>query len=270
MYSVVIDPNLVARVRQESASAPAAAAPTDFATQFLAVMLILALFSSALTIHTLRTYSLSEALSVVWSLFDGKQHLSRDQYLNSLAAADRSAAMRQLTAVAALMPASLRSSAEGERLMLSIVRESHRAQVDPLYIAAVVRYESHFDKHAISSSGAMGLMQILPSTGRFISQREQLDWQGESALLHKPEYNLRLGIAYLKQLEQAFKSREHALIAYNWGPANLMKAFRNEKQIPNSSRVYARNIMAAHKGLKLSAAPPLLAEVAVSAPKSVA
>ena len=128
-----------------------------------------------------------------------------------------------------------------------IVEESAKAKVDPLFVAAVIRSESMFRQSAISPRGATGLMQIMPATGRYVSERENLAL-GNAADLHDPTTNLRVGIAYLKYLDRMFKgNRERMLIAYNWGPANVKLALRGNARTPSESVTYAKKILAAHR-----------------------
>ena len=127
-----------------------------------------------------------------------------------------------------------------------IVNESESAGYDPLFVAAVIRSESMFKNRAISSRGAKGLMQIMPATGKYISQRENIALKRTDDL-HDPKINVRLGIAYLKYLEKKFHgNRERVLLAYNWGPANVALALRGAATPPSHSLQYARKIMAAH------------------------
>lgn len=127
-----------------------------------------------------------------------------------------------------------------------IVSESERAAYDPLFVAAVIRSESMFKNRAISSRGAKGLMQLMPATGKYISERENIDLK-KSDDLHDPTTNVRLGIAYLKYLERKFHgNRERVLLAYNWGPANVALALRGAATPPSHSLQYAKKILAAH------------------------
>ncbi|RIL10246.1 MAG: hypothetical protein DCC75_04770, partial [Proteobacteria bacterium] len=83
---------------------------------------------------------------------------------------------------------------------------------------------------------------------RYISDKARLSWYGSNRLADA-NYNIRLGIAYLKYLQSKFGGNlENALIAYNWGPGNLIKAQRyGGSYIPNSSVQYARKIISNHR-----------------------
>lgn len=131
-----------------------------------------------------------------------------------------------------------------------IVEESAKAKVDPLFVAAVVRSESMFKNSAVSPRGAKGLMQIMPATGRYVSEKENIT-KGGSADLHDPETNLRVGIAYLKYLDRMFAgNRERILIAYNWGPGNVKQALKYSSRPPAESVQYAKKILSAHREWK--------------------
>ena len=132
-------------------------------------------------------------------------------------------------------------------LAFTIVSESRKANIDPFFVAAVIKAESTFRTEAVSPVGALGLMQIMPATGKYISKKANLGWQGVRAL-YSPRYNIELGIAYLQYLDRRFKgNKENMLIAYNWGPGNLSQALRGQRKVPGSPRSYARQIIADHQ-----------------------
>jgi membrane-bound lytic murein transglycosylase MltF len=138
------------------------------------------------------------------------------------------------------------AAADARRLAESIVIESLKANYDPLFVAAVIKSESTFNREAVSKVGAKGLMQIMPDTGKYISARASMPWRGEQKLTDAT-YNIQLGIAYLKELENYFRgNREHMLMAYNWGPANVANALKNNGEIPESTVKYAHGILSTH------------------------
>jgi soluble lytic murein transglycosylase len=117
-----------------------------------------------------------------------------------------------------------------------IVNISSEAEMDMFLIAAVVKAESNFNPKAISAAGALGLMQILPSTARTITKEHV-------QRLFEPEHNLMVGTAYLKSLLSTFKNTEHALVAYNWGPVHLAQAINRKRAPLRDAKSYAKNIM---------------------------
>ena len=98
----------------------------------------------------------------------------------------------------------------------SLVRQySERNGVDPMLVAGLIKQESVFQQDAESHAGAIGLMQVLPKTGRLLSKRLKLRYSREK--LFDPEYNLQLGTLYLADLLKQFGSPEAALAAFNAG-----------------------------------------------------
>lgn len=86
----------------------------------------------------------------------------------------------------------------------------------PLNICyAVIRTESRFDSTAVSSAGAIGLMQIMPSTFADLSARTGDNY--ETGMLYDPETNIRYGIYYLSMLYDRYGVWDTAIAAYNCG-----------------------------------------------------
>lgn len=143
----------------------------------------------------------------------------------------------------------MRTAAEAKRLATLIVQESRAANYDPLFVASVVNSESSFRSWVRSHKGALGLMQILPATGRYVAEMSNLNWNGSRKLTEDARYNLRLGIAYLKYLEEKFDGdMEKVLAAYNWGPTNVIRAKRSAP--PRSVRNYASTILSNYSSWK--------------------
>jgi membrane-bound lytic murein transglycosylase MltF len=109
------------------------------------------------------------------------------------------------------------------RLAEAIYYESLAAGVDPLTVASIVATESSFKSRAVSHAGAVGLMQLRPFVARDLARRHSVQWQGRETL-HSPEFNLRLGILYYKELIARFGGDELlALTAYNMGPTRVSR-----------------------------------------------
>ena len=92
--------------------------------------------------------------------------------------------------------------------------------LDPALLAAVIYRESKFDADARSSSGAIGLMQLLPDTAKGIA----VHTGGEKFVvedLYDPEINVRYGSFYLRRLLKKYDDERLALAAYNAGQANV-------------------------------------------------
>ena len=124
-----------------------------------------------------------------------------------------------------------------------IVAESKRYQLDPALVLAVMHVESRFDTYAVSPKDALGLMQLLPSTGAWLAPQVGVDWQGPQTLFD-PASNVRLGVAYLRQLVDRYDGNiRTALLAYNWGPGRIDRRLRRGTPLP---REYAQLVFAAY------------------------
>ncbi len=97
----------------------------------------------------------------------------------------------------------------------SLRTEAVHNQLDPMLVAGLVRQESAFESSATSRVGAVGLMQLMPTTATKLAR--QLKVRYARARLTDPGYNLQLGSRYLSGLIQAFGTPEEALAAYNAG-----------------------------------------------------
>jgi soluble lytic murein transglycosylase len=97
----------------------------------------------------------------------------------------------------------------------SIQRWSRRVALDPMLVAGLIHQESAFGIEAHSVSDALGLMQLLPSTARGLARQARIRYS--ESRLFDPDYNVRLGTAYLANLRKQFGSVEAALAAYNAG-----------------------------------------------------
>lgn len=97
----------------------------------------------------------------------------------------------------------------------------------PALVYAVIKAESGFREDAESGAGAVGLMQLLPSTAAFVCEREKLLFESER--LKEGDYNIVLGCRYLAYLLDKFPSVETALCAYNAGEGVVSEWLRDEK-----------------------------------------
>ncbi len=89
--------------------------------------------------------------------------------------------------------------------------------LDPYLVASLIRQESEFNAAALSRANAVGLMQLLPKTGKTVAKQVKL--KGYSApQLYTPSINLELGTRYFKDMVDKYNGQfEYALAAYNAG-----------------------------------------------------
>lgn len=104
----------------------------------------------------------------------------------------------------------------------SVERAAQKSGVDPYLIAAVIREESRFDPKAVSQAGAIGLMQLMPSTARRLKDDVNVEI-ADSADIHDAGKNIALGAHYLSLLLEEFKKAPFAIAAYNAGENALRR-----------------------------------------------
>jgi soluble lytic murein transglycosylase len=104
---------------------------------------------------------------------------------------------------------------------LNLRNEAARNQLDPMLVAGLIRQESAFESKALSHAGAIGLMQVEPTTA--LKMARQLKVRYARARLTDPGYNLQLGSRYLANLIESFGTPEAALAAYNAGEDHVME-----------------------------------------------
>ena len=103
----------------------------------------------------------------------------------------------------------------------TIRAEAGSAALDPYLVAALINVESGFRSGAVSKAGAVGLMQIKPSTARAVALQAGLPEHVDAQTLLRPGTNIRVGTRYLSYLVRRYAGdRELALAAYNAGMKN--------------------------------------------------
>lgn len=108
----------------------------------------------------------------------------------------------------------LASTSKSAPFEASITEHARRQRVAADLVRAVIQVESAFNPIAVSSKGAMGLMQLMPATATELGVVNPFD----------PDQNIRGGVAYLRQLLDRYDGNvELALAAYNAGIGNVTK-----------------------------------------------
>lgn len=152
------------------------------------------------------------------------------------------------------------------RLVDMIKKKNPTEGADPCLVAAVMREESAFNPKAISPTGALGLMQIMPSTGRIAAKgigKEDF----ESRELFNPETNMKLGSWYLGLLSKRFNNDVILMIAgYNAGPNAVERWIETLPSSPDEfiesipyseTRAYTKRVLKSYgEFLRLSGAEP--------------
>jgi soluble lytic murein transglycosylase len=107
-----------------------------------------------------------------------------------------------------------------------------RQTIDAALILGIIRQESMLDENARSAVGALGLMQIMPDTGKQMAHQLKETWQLESSLFN-PSTNIKYGSHYYKQLLLRFGGHfALAMAAYNAGPNRVIKWLPTDRAMP--------------------------------------
>jgi len=126
------------------------------------------------------------------------------------------------------------SSANKKRFSDLIEQTAYKYQVDPKLVHAVIQTESAYDAGAVSSAGAVGLMQLMPETARRFGVIDRND----------PDQNVEGGTRYLKHLINLFEPNIHlAVAAYNAGENAVMKYNNSIPPYPETKN-YVRQVLA--------------------------
>ena len=113
-----------------------------------------------------------------------------------------------------------------------LMQAAKSQQVEPTLVYALVRRESAFDPNVGSPAGALGLMQLMPTTGELMARRLNESVPSANALL-EPGRNLRYGTAYLRGLLERFGNHfALAAAAYNAGPGRVERWLPADRPLP--------------------------------------
>jgi len=134
--------------------------------------------------------------------------------------------------------------AERRALARTVVEASREYDLPVDLVLAVIEVESSFDPFAVSHVGALGLMQVMPTTGAPVARRLGIAWRGPQTLFDV-DANVRIGVAYLRELMDRYASVRAALAAYNWGPGEIDARLRSGAVLPVR---YPERVLDAYQG----------------------
>jgi soluble lytic murein transglycosylase len=111
-------------------------------------------------------------------------------------------------------------------------REAAKNDFDPMFAAGLIRQESTFQADAVSRKDAIGLMQVLPKTGKLLAKQLKIRYTKDK--LFEPDFNLTVGMLYIANLVRQTGAPEYAAAAYNAGEDRIAawKGERNYEEIP--------------------------------------
>lgn len=136
------------------------------------------------------------------------------------------------------------------------------ARVDPHLLMGLVRQESAYNPSAVSPAGAMGLMQVMPTTAKGLVRENRRHARFSSPMLLEPELNVQLGTLYLARMLRAFRGHEElALAAYNAGPGAVTRWRQARGELPaeifveeipyRETRAYVKRVLGGSMAAKI-------------------
>ena len=152
------------------------------------------------------------------------------------------------------------------RLTQHILSLCGKFKLDPALVLSVIQVESNFRIKAKSPMGALGLMQVMPQTARFVIHQLKMHSFGESGMSHvelkqkllqrdslmNPYINTAVGIAYLAWLRDYYQgSAYYTLAAYNLGPAKMDALIARKTFKPVLTRRYYHAVLQGMSALKM-------------------
>lgn len=113
-------------------------------------------------------------------------------------------------------------------------------------VLSVIATESSFKVDAVSPVGAIGLMQLMPVTAKYIAKKANVRSYHGPEDLYDPKTNVSIGVAYLSLLRDRFVQSHRYLAAYNMGPAKFNRVMKKGRGKPQSVAKYVMNV---HNGV---------------------
>ncbi|MFN4245712.1 MAG: lytic transglycosylase domain-containing protein, partial [Brevinematia bacterium] len=121
-----------------------------------------------------------------------------------------------------------------------VIYSAEKFGIDPNLVYAVMKQESFFQEEAYSRAGAIGLMQVLYSTGKLVAKKlDMSDILSTRTDLFRTDVNIFLGTAYLSILIDSYGDLNHAISAYNGGPRVFMKTKKRYRISLDDSVVFS-------------------------------
>lgn len=131
---------------------------------------------------------------------------------------------------------------------------AERHGLDPLLVCAIIKCESGWDEDAVSSAGAVGLMQVMPTTAQSLVDMGLVDEASyDPDDLTDPAVNLEYGCAYLAYLESNLSSLDEIVAAYNAGLGAVQEWISDGDTISEAieyaeTSIYLARVTAAYEG----------------------
>lgn len=135
-------------------------------------------------------------------------------------------------------PAAIRPADLPSQIAESMVEAAQRFRLPTTLITAVINAESGGEPRAVSRSGALGLMQVMPATWAYLTKRYGLGDDPFDA-----RANILAGAAYLREMLDRFGDAGTALAAYNAGPGRVEESQLAGRRLPLETTAYVASIL---------------------------
>jgi len=133
----------------------------------------------------------------------------------------------------------------------TVCRESQVRKVDYRLVLAVMEVESNYRHDAVSPDGSKGIMQLKPSTARGIVRKADPTSNG-SLDLFDPRTNIKIGVYFLSQLLDEFKTIRKALYAYNVGPYRAKRHLARMPANKDPNSTFTQRVISAFQSNRLT------------------
>ena len=129
---------------------------------------------------------------------------------------------------------------------IEIKLNAQKFSVKPELVASIINAESKFKEKSISKKGAVGLMQLMPSTAKFAFEKlygqeieiSQLYAGKENGILFDPAKNIEIGTFYLSYLFKKFNNLQLVICAYNAGEGKVRNWLSDERYSKDGQSLY--------------------------------
>ena len=125
-----------------------------------------------------------------------------------------------------------------------VARQAQVYDLDPYEVMAVIHVESHGRPMVRSQDNAIGLMQVIPSTGEWIAEKLGEKESFSEGILEDPETNIRYGCWYLRFLHDRFSEPQTVWAAYNAGQGKVYEWLENPEVSADGNSLIFDNIPA--------------------------
>ena len=123
------------------------------------------------------------------------------------------------------------NASDYDLLAREVRKASKKYDMDPMLVLSVITVESSFDKDAVSSKGAIGLMQLMPHTSKGLCL--EMGMSERNCQMRDAKTNILIGTYYLSKLSAKYNNNmKHYLAAYNCGPTMIDRVISENDRVP--------------------------------------